>query len=99
MRDGFSNAILNFPLDVWYDKENIRQAHRLVREVTIMTYTKDTLIGEALDADAALAEYFLEMGMHCLGCPSSRGESIEEACMVHGVSCEALLEKLNARGK
>ncbi len=61
-----------------------------------MKYTKNTLIGEALDADITLAPYFLEMGMHCLGCPSSRGESIEEACMVHGVDCDALLEKLNA---
>lgn len=61
-----------------------------------MKYTKDTLIGEALDADMGLAPYFMEMGMHCLGCPSSRGESIEEACMVHGVDCSALLDKLNA---
>lgn len=60
-----------------------------------MKYTKDTLIGEALDMDPSLANYFLEMGMHCLGCPSARGESLEEACMVHGVSCEELLEKLN----
>lgn len=64
-----------------------------------MTYTKDTLIGEALDADATLADYFFEMGMHCLGCPASRGESIEEACMVHGVSCQALLDKLNSHAK
>ena len=39
-----------------------------------MIYTKDTLIGEALDNDMSLAKYFLEMGMHCLGCPSSRGD-------------------------
>lgn len=65
-----------------------------------MVYTKDTLIGEALDSDRSLAEYFMEMGMHCLGCPSSRGESIEEACEVHGVDCEELLKKLNAhKGK
>lgn len=63
-----------------------------------MTYTKETLIGDALDADMSLAKYFLEMGMHCLGCPSSRGETIEEACEVHEVDCEALLKKLNAHG-
>ena len=57
---------------------------------------RDTLIGEALDNDMSLAKYFLEMGMHCLGCPSSRGETIAEACMVHGVDCDALLRKLNA---
>lgn len=61
-----------------------------------MKYTKDTLIGDALDTDQSLASYFMEMGMHCLGCPSSRGESIEEACGVHGVDCDTLLAKLNA---
>ncbi len=57
--------------------------------------TKDTLIGEVLDMDRQTATYFLEMGMHCLGCPASRGESLEQACMVHGVSCDELVEKLN----
>lgn len=58
--------------------------------------TRDTVIGDVLDYDATTAQYFLEMGMHCLGCPASRGESIEEACAVHGVDCEALVEKLAA---
>lgn len=44
--------------------------------------TKDTLIGDILDADRGTAKYFLEMGMHCLGCPSARGESIEPG--LHG---------------
>ena len=61
-----------------------------------MVYTKDTLIGEALDNDMSLAKYFLEMGMHCLGCPSSRGETVEEACMVHGVDVDKLLELVNS---
>ncbi len=43
-----------------------------------------------------VAPYFLEMGMHCLGCPASRGETLEQACMVHGVDPEDLIEKLNA---
>ncbi|MHB8061493.1 MAG: DUF1858 domain-containing protein [Ruminiclostridium sp.] len=60
-----------------------------------MTVTKDTLIGEILNADQTTARYFLEMGMHCLGCPSSTGESVEEACMVHGVPVEELIDKLN----
>lgn len=60
-----------------------------------MTITKATLIGDILDADRETAPFFLEMGMHCLGCPASRGESIEEACMVHGVSVDALVDKLN----
>ena len=59
------------------------------------TVTKDTLIGDILDMDRDTAPYFLEMGMHCLGCPSARGESLEEACMVHGVVVNELLEKIN----
>ena len=58
--------------------------------------TKDMLIGEILDADRGTAEFFLNMGMHCLGCPSARGESIEMACEVHGVDVDELVEKLNA---
>ena len=58
--------------------------------------TKDTLIGEILDMDASTAPFFLEMGMHCLGCPASRGESLAEACMVHGVDANVLVAKLNA---
>ncbi len=60
-----------------------------------MTVTKDTIIGEILDADATTAPYFLEMGMHCLGCPSARGESPEDACAVHGVDVNTLVDKLN----
>ena len=58
--------------------------------------TRDTIIGDILDMDQTTAPYFMEIGMHCLGCPASRGESIEEACEVHGVDCDELLEKLNA---
>ena len=59
------------------------------------TITKDTIIGDILDIDRTTAPYFLEMGMHCLGCPSARGETLEQACMVHGVSVDELVEKLN----
>lgn len=61
-----------------------------------MTVTRESLIGEVLDFDRSTAEYFLEMGMHCLGCPASRGESIEQACAVHGVDPDELIAKLNA---
>ncbi|MBQ2940178.1 MAG: DUF1858 domain-containing protein [Clostridia bacterium] len=61
-----------------------------------MEITKDTIIGDILDADPTTAPYFFEMGMHCLGCPASRGESLEDACAVHGVDVEEMLEKLNA---
>lgn len=59
-----------------------------------MEITKDSLIGDILDADFEVAPYFLEMGMHCLGCPSARGESLEQACAVHGVDAAELVEKL-----
>lgn len=61
-----------------------------------MKVTKDMTIGEILDADMDVAPYFLNMGMHCLGCPASRGESLEDACYVHGVDPDDLLEELNA---
>lgn len=58
--------------------------------------TKEEIIGDILDLDPTTAPYFLEMGMHCLGCPSSRGETLEEACAVHGVDADEMIEKLNA---
>lgn len=60
-----------------------------------MTVTKDSIIGDVLDAEPETAQFFLEIGMHCLGCPSARGESIEMACAVHGTDPEALVEKIN----
>ena len=61
-----------------------------------MEITKDMYVGEVLDLYPDLGNYFMEIGMHCLGCPSARGETIEQACAVHGEDVEALLEKLNA---
>lgn len=61
-----------------------------------MIITKDTIIGDILDSNAeAAAPFFFEMGMHCLGCPSARGETVGEACAVHGADPDALIEKLN----
>jgi len=57
--------------------------------------TKDTIIGDILDIDNTTAPFFLEMGMHCLGCPSARSETVAEACMVHGVDADALIGKIN----
>ena len=61
-----------------------------------MQVTRETIIGDILDMDQTTAPYFMEIGMHCLGCPASRGESIAEARAVHGEGCDELLEKLNA---
>ena len=56
---------------------------------------KDMLIGEILDADRGTAEFFLNMGMHCLGCPSARGETVAQACEVHGADADELVRKIN----
>lgn len=60
-----------------------------------MTVTKESIIGEVLDYDMGTAKFFLEMGMHCLGCPTARGESIEDACMVHGTNADELVAAIN----
>lgn len=61
-----------------------------------MKVDRNTIIGDILDHDVSTGEYFLAMGMHCLGCPSARGESVEDACAVHGVDADELVAKLNA---
>lgn len=57
--------------------------------------TKDTIIMDVLRIDEGAAPFFFEIGMHCLGCPSASGESIAEACAVHGVDADELVAKLN----
>ena len=61
-----------------------------------MTITKDTILGDILDAAPETAPLFIEIGMHCLGCPSARSETVEQACMVHGVDVDDLLQQVNA---
>jgi len=56
---------------------------------------KDTIIADVLEINPDTAEFFFEIGMHCLGCPASRGETIEQACAVHGVDADALIAKIN----
>lgn len=60
-----------------------------------MQITKDMLIGDVLNIDEGAAKYFFAIGMHCLGCPASRGETIEQACAVHGTDCDKLVSELN----
>ncbi len=57
--------------------------------------TKDTIIGDILDIAPQTAPVFMSIGMHCLGCPASRGETVEQACMVHGVNVDELLAEIN----
>ena len=56
---------------------------------------KTTIIGDVLDIAPQTAPLFMSIWMHCLGCPASRGETVEEACAVHGVDADAFLEQVN----
>lgn len=57
--------------------------------------TKDMTVGAILDLDRETAPFFMNMGMHCLGCPASRGETLAQACMVHGVDADQLEKQIN----
>ena len=63
-----------------------------------MAITKDMTIGEAIVTNPNIAPVLMEMGMHCLGCPASQGESLEEAAMVHGMDIEVLMSKIAELG-
>lgn len=56
--------------------------------------TKDMTIGEILRSNPDVAPVLMGAGMHCLGCPSAQGESLEEAAMVHGIDIDALMEQI-----
>ena len=60
-----------------------------------MQVTKDMLIGQLLQIDMKIAQILMGAGMHCVGCPSSQMESLEEACMVHGINCDTLVSVIN----
>lgn len=60
---------------------------------------KDMTIGEILEKDNSIAKYLMDMGMHCLGCPSAQAETLEEACCVHGIDVDELLGKINNRSE
>lgn len=61
-----------------------------------MELTKQTTIGAILAAKPEAADILLDMGMHCLGCPSAQGETLEQACEVHGVDADEIMAKINA---
>ena len=60
----------------------------------MMDITKDILVGEILDNYPESVPFFLDIGMHCLGCPASRGETLEQACLVHGIEPEEVIQRL-----
>lgn len=60
-----------------------------------MKVTKETTMGEMLELDGGIAVILMQAGMNCVGCPSSIGESLEEACMVHGLDADVVLANIN----
>ena len=60
-----------------------------------MQISKDMLIGQMIGMDDLIPLMLMAAGMHCLGCPSAQGESLEEACFVHGIDCDDLVSKMN----
>ena len=60
-----------------------------------MTVNKEMTIAEIIRLDAGIIPILLGSGMHCIGCPSAQGESLEEACMVHGIEVDALVDAIN----
>jgi hybrid cluster-associated redox disulfide protein len=66
-------------------------------EYTMAEITKDMTIGEILRMAPEVAPILMEAGMHCLGCPSAQGESLEEAALVHGMDVDALMERISNR--
>ena len=60
------------------------------------TVTKEMTIGEIIMIDQGVIAVLLNYGMHCIGCPSAQGESLEEACMVHGLEVDPLVDEINA---
>ena len=67
---------------------------RREERIAMENITKEMTIGEILNANPDVAPVLLEAGMHCLGCPSAQGESLEEAAMVHGIDIDALMEAI-----
>ena len=80
-------------MGMWWHNKAVRI---FLKSGDVKVVTKKTVIGDVLAMDLQTAQFFLEIGMHCLGCPSASGETIEEACMVHDTDADLLVEKINA---
>lgn len=59
-----------------------------------MEITKNTTMGDMLEYDRGIAVVLMQSGMHCVGCPASIGETLEEACMVHGIESDTVLQQI-----
>lgn len=60
-----------------------------------MKFSKDTKIGEIIEKAPEKVDLLLQVGMHCIGCPASQGETLEEACMIHGIDVNDIVDELN----
>ncbi|MCR5742783.1 MAG: DUF1858 domain-containing protein [Lachnospiraceae bacterium] len=65
-------------------------------EIEKIQVDKDTLIGELMEIDITTAPILMSIGMHCIGCPSSQMETLEEAAWVHGIDADELVNEINA---
>lgn len=74
---------------------NIKEQKEESEDCRMAEFTKDMTIGEMLRMDPGVAPVLMSAGMHCIGCPSAQGETLEEAAMVHGMDVDALLDALN----
>ena len=90
--DRMKNIGYNIRLEEYlrFDLDNLCPERSLTMEIT-----KQSIIGDVLDYEPETAQFFFAIGMHCLGCPSARGESIEDACAVHGTDADMLVEQIN----
>ena len=101
LQKSYNNLTLSaFPLGLTFLHKRIiipfeRQIQHRER-IDTMNVTKESIIGDVLDAAPDTAQFFLDIGMHCLGCPMSRGESIKDACAVHGTDPDSLVSKINS---
>ena len=62
-----------------------------------MKFSKDTKIGEIIEKAPEKVDLLLQVGMHCIGCPASQGETLEEACMIHGIDVNDVVDELNEK--
>ena len=78
-------------------RESLRIIGQTIRqEMKPLEITVNTTMGDMLEYDMGIAYILMQCGMHCVGCPSSIGESLEEACAVHGLNPDEVLAEINA---
>ena len=85
-----------FIIKEWFIGKTEKNLNIYIRNGCKMKFNKDTKIGEILQVAPEKAEILMECGMHCIGCPASQMETLEEACDVHGIDVNEVVEKLNS---